>query len=116
MEILIEIVELSNQIVRELSLSGFFEENPFIDKAELKKKLQRRMQKKWEATGQMVLSENEFLHVSNEVVEDNVSKTLTELVDKGALDMGVNGEGDITFSINKDFDFDKNFNLNEQND
>ena len=48
MQILTEIIELSNEIVDTLEQTGFFEQTPFVERLPLKIKLQEKMQRKWE--------------------------------------------------------------------
>ena len=48
MDILNEIVEVSNQMIDSLEENDFFIENQFIDQTSLRRALQIRMQQKWE--------------------------------------------------------------------
>jgi hypothetical protein len=107
MDILSEIIEISNQIVDTLQENGFFEENLFIDPLPLKRALQIRMQRKWEQENEIILSDDEFLEVCNEVNADGIGETIEDLVDKGALNMSVNEDGEILYSTNKDYNFDE---------
>ena len=106
MDILSEIIEVSNEIIDTLESGGFFIENPFIDRIPLKRALQIRMQRKWEQEGEMVLTDNEFLEVCQNVSNNEIGKTIEDLVDKGALNMSVNEDGEILYSANKDFQFE----------
>jgi hypothetical protein len=54
----------------------------------------------------MYLSDEEFVNVCNETMEACVNTTIMDLVEKGALDMSVNENGEILYSNNKNFDFD----------
>lgn len=107
MDILPEIIEVTNEMIDTLDENEFFENNPFIERLPLKRKLQNLMQRRWEEFGDYYLSWEEVEGVMQEVVNDTVSKTLEDLVDKGAINMSVCEEGDILYSTNKDFDFDK---------
>lgn len=107
MEILSEIVEISNELIDELDVSGFFEEHVFLERVPLKRKLQIAMQRKWEQENDMKLTDSEFLSVCNESIGDNIASTIGSLVDKGAVYMNVNDEGEITYTANKDFDLGK---------
>lgn len=113
MDILSEIIEVSNEIVDTLEENEFFEENLFIDRIPLKRALQIAMQRKWEQTEEMLLTDDEFLEVCNEVNTLCIGKTIENLVDKGALDMSIAEDGEILYSANKDFNFDE---LDEEND
>ena len=113
MDILSEIIEVSNEIINTLEENDFFIENPFIDAKPLKRALQIRMQRKWEEEEEMFLNENEFLEVCQSVSNDEIANTIESLVDKGALNMSVDKNGEILYSANKDFNFDE---LDEEND
>jgi len=107
MDILNEIVEVSNQMIDSLEENDFFVEAPFIDRIPLKRALQIAMQRKWEQEDEMYLNDEEFLEVCKKVSADGIGKTIGDLVDKGALDMSINEDGEILYSANKDFQFDK---------
>lgn len=104
MEILSEIIELSNEMIDTLDESGFFEEHVFLERVPLKRKLQIAMQRKWEQDNEMLLSDSEFLSVCNSAIGDGISNTLGTLVDKGAVYMNVDSDGEISYTANKDFD------------
>lgn len=103
-EILSEIIELSNEMIDTLDESGFFDEHVFLDRVPLKRKLQIAMQRKWEQMNEMKLSDTEFLAVCNDAIGDNLSTTLSSLVEKGAVKMNINSEGEISYVANRDFD------------
>lgn len=107
MDILNEIIEVSNQMIDSLEENDFFVEAPFIDRIPLKRALQIAMQRKWEQENEMYLTDTEFLEICKKVSADCISKTIGDLVDKGALDMSINENGEILYSANKDFQFDK---------
>ena len=106
MDILNEIIEVSNQIIDTLDENEFFDENVFIERLKLKRNFQIAMQRKWEQENEMYLSDDEFLKVCNETMEVCVNNTIMDLVDKGALDMSVNANGEILYSNNKNFNWD----------
>jgi len=108
MDILSEIIEISTEMVNSLEESGFFEENQFIDRIPLKRALQIAMQRKWEQEDEMILTDKEFLKVCNDVSNKGIGKTIEDLVDKGALNMSVNENGEILYSANKDFNWEEN--------
>lgn len=107
MDILSEIIEVSNQIIDTLEENDFFIENPFIEQIPLRRALQIRMQQKWEQEEEMFLTDSEFLDVCQNVSNNEIANTIESLVDKGALNMSVNKDGEILYSANKDFEFDK---------
>ena len=107
MDILNEIIEVSNQIIDTLDEHGFFEENVFIERLQLKRNFQIAMQRKWEQEDDMLLTDKEFLEVCKSVSNKSIGKTIENLVDRGALNMSVNEDGEILYSANKDFQFDK---------
>jgi hypothetical protein len=106
MEILSEIIEVSDEMVNSLQEDGFFEEHQFIDRIPLKRALQIAMQRKWEQENDMILTDEEFLEVCQNVSNNGIGKTIEDLVDKGALNMSVNKDGDILYSANKDYKFE----------
>jgi len=107
MDILNEIIEASNHMIDVLEETDFFIETPFVDKIPLKKALQIAMQRKWEQEDNMFLTDEEFLNVCKEVSVNGIGKTIGDLVDKGALNMSVNNEGEILYSANKDYKWDE---------
>lgn len=109
MQILSEIVEISNEIIDSLDEQGFFNEteNPFVERLPLKRVIQNKMQRKWEEQNEMLLTEDEFIECVESIQKDSISNALESLVDKGALNMGVSTDGEIVYSANKDFDLDK---------
>ena len=108
MDILSEVIEVSNEIIETLEENDFFLENPFVEQIPLLRALQIRMQQKWEQEGEIFLDDEEFFEVCQNVSNNEIGKTIEDLVDKGALDMSINEEGEILYSANKDFKFDKN--------
>lgn len=114
MDILSEIIEVSNQIIETLDENDFFIENPFIEQIPLKRALQIRMQQKWEQEEEIFLSDDEFLEVCQSVSNNEIANTIEALVDKGALNMSVNQDGEILYSANKDYQFDDE-ELDEEN-
>jgi hypothetical protein len=55
----------------------------------------------------MFLNDAEFLEVCQSVSNKSIGKTIENLVDRGALNMSINEDGEILYSANKDFQFDK---------
>jgi hypothetical protein len=104
MEILTEIVEISNKMIVLLIDNNFFDENIFVEPKTLKLELQKRMQRKWEEQNDMLLTDKEFLDTVNSLIQQSVSESLSELVAKGAVNMSVDETGEIVYSANKDFD------------
>jgi hypothetical protein len=107
MDILSEIIEVSNQIMDSLEENDFFLENPFLEQIPLKRALQIRMQQKWEQEDDMFLTDEEFLDVCQSVSNNEIANTIESLVDKGALNMSVNEDGEILYSANKDYEWEK---------
>ena len=107
MDILSEIIEASNEMIDALEETDFFVETPFVDRIPLKRALQIAMQRKWEQEDDMLLTDKEFLEVCQNVSNNGIGKTIEDLVDKGSLNMSVNEDGEILYSANKDFQFDK---------
>jgi hypothetical protein len=106
MDILSEIIEVSNQIIDTLEENDFFIENQFIDHKSLRRALQIRMQQKWDQEEEIFLTDKEFLEVSQTVSNNEIANTIESLVDKGALNMSVNETGEILYSANKDYQWE----------
>jgi hypothetical protein len=113
MDILNEIIEASNHMIDSLEESDFFLENPFIEQISLKRALRIKMQRKWEQEDDMFLNDDEFLEVCQSVSNNEIGKTIEDLVDKGALNMSVNEDGEILYSANKDYKFEDYEDENE---
>ena len=107
MDILSEIIEISDEMVNSLEDAGFFEEHQFIDRIPLKRALQIAMQRKWEQEDDMILTDTEFLEVCQNVSNNGIAETIESLVDKGALNMSINSDGEILYSANKDYNWDE---------
>ena len=107
MQILTEIIEISNQMVDTLDENGFFYEHIFLERLPLKIALQEKMQRKWEQENEMILTDGEFLQVCNEVNADSIAKTIADLVEKGAVNVSINESGEIIYSANKAFNTDE---------
>lgn len=107
MDILSEIIEVSNQIIDTLQENNFFAENPFMEQISLRRALQIRMQQKWEQEEDIFLTDEEFLDVCQSVSNNEIANTIESLVDKGALNMSVNENGEILYSANKDYNWDE---------
>jgi len=107
MDILTEIIEATNSIIGTLKETDFFKEYVFIEEIPLKRKLQQAMQRKWEQEGEMLLTDKEFIKVCDEVMHETLSDTLGGLVDKEALEMSIDENGEINYSINPNFNIDK---------
>lgn len=106
MDILSEIIEVSNQIIDTLEENDFFIENPFIEQIPLRRALQIRMQQNWEQEEEIFLTDDEFLEVCQSVSNNEIANTIESLVDKGALNMSVDENGEILYSANKDYQFE----------
>jgi len=106
MDILSEIIELSTEMVNSLQEDGFFEDHQFIDRIPLKRALQIAMQRKWEQENDMILTDKQFLEVCQNVSNNGIGKTIEDLVDKGAMNLSVNKDGEILYSANKDYKFE----------
>jgi len=107
MEILPEIIEVSERMIDTLEENAFFEDSPFLSVDILKKNLQNQMQLKYHSENEdFILTDSEFLQCVNNSISECVSDTLTDLVDKGAINMGIDTDGEIVYSANKDFNPD----------
>lgn len=107
MDILPEIIMLSNEMIDALDEAEFFEGQPFIGRIPLKRALQVAMQRKWEQYDEMYLTDAECELIMQEVLNESVGDTIESLVDKGALNMSIDKDGTILYKVNKDFNFEQ---------
>jgi len=99
MDILTEIIEVSDEIIATLKEENFFEETPFINELELKRELQKYMQYNWEQTNSMQLSDEQFIQIVNDLISEGVSNGLSDLIESGHVQAGVNPNGEIVYSL-----------------
>ena len=65
------------------------------------------MQRRWEEFDDYKLTWEEVEGVIQDVLNESVSNTIEDLMDKGALNMSINKDGEILYKANKDFNFDE---------
>jgi hypothetical protein len=99
MDILTEIIEVSDEIITTLKEENFFVETPFINELELKREIQKQMQYNWEQTESMYLDDEQFLQIVNDLIAEGVSNGLSDLIDSGHVQAGVNPNGEIVYSL-----------------
>jgi hypothetical protein len=99
MDILTEIIETSDNMVEVLKEDGFFDEQLLIHPSDLRVALQIKMQRKWEQENDMYLNDTEFLDVCNELMTENISKGLSDLIDSGHVAVAVNPTGELVYSM-----------------
>jgi hypothetical protein len=99
MDILTEIIEVSEEIIDTLKEENFFEETPFINELGLKRELQKHMQYNWEQTNSMHLNDEQFLQIVNDLIAENVSNGLSDLIESGHVQAGINPNGEIVYSL-----------------
>ena len=99
MDILTEIIEVSDEIIDTLKEENFFEETPFIDELELKRAIQMQMQYNWEQNNSMYLNDEQFLEIVNGLITDGVSNGLSDLIESGHVQSAVNPDGEIVYSL-----------------
>ena len=99
MDILTEIIEVSDEIIDTLREENFFVETPFINELELKREIQKQMQYNWEQTESMYLDDEQFLQIVNDLITEGVSNGLSDLIDSGHVQAGVNPNGEIVYSL-----------------
>jgi len=105
MNILTEIIETSDNMVDVLKEDGFFDEYLLIHPSDLRVALQIKMQRKWEQANDMYLDDEEFLDVCNELMAENISKGLSDLIDSGHVEVAVDPNGELVYSAtDKPFD------------
>ena len=105
MDILTEIIETSDNMVEVLKEDGFFDEQLLIRPSDLRVALQIKMQRKWEQENDMYLNDTEFLDVCNELMSENISKGLSDLIDSGHVEVAVDPNGELVYSTtDKPFD------------
>jgi hypothetical protein len=99
MDILTEIIEVSDEIIDTLREENFFVETPFINELALKRELQKHMQYNWEQTNSMQLSDEQFMQIVNDLIAEGVSNGLSDLIESGHVQAGVNPNGEIVYSL-----------------
>jgi hypothetical protein len=99
MNILTEIIEVSDEIIDTLEEENFFQEAPFIDALKLKVEIQKQMQYNWEQTDSMYMDDEQFLEIVNNLIADGVSNGLSDLIESGHVQTGVNPDGEIVYSL-----------------
>ena len=99
MDILTEIIEVSDEIIDTLREENFFEETPFIDELELKRAIQNQMQYNWEQNDSMYLNDEQFLEIVNGLITNGVSNGLSDLIESGHVQAAVNSDGEIVYSL-----------------
>ena len=105
MNILTEIIEVSDEMIDNLIEQNFFNDTPFVSPLELKRGIQKQMQYNWEQTNEMYLDEDQFLEICREIISEGISHNLGVLIDNGYVEMAVNPEGEIVYSLtDKEFD------------
>lgn len=102
-----KIVRIADGIIDTLKKNEFFEEHPFVGETELSQRLKEKMQVKYKANGELLLSDKEFLETCNEVMHEALHETIGSLLDRGAIQMSIGKGGDIYYSANPDFDLNK---------
>ena len=113
MSVNFEIQRISWGIIDTLRENEFFEDHPFVGQDELEVMLIQRMTEKYESTGEMLLTDKEFLKAANDVPEAAIAETLGNLIDKEAINMSIGEDGEIYYSANPEFDRSK---LNEDDE
>jgi hypothetical protein len=104
MDILTEIIEVSEQMIGILLEEGFFDDSIFLNPENLQYELQIAMQRKWEQQNKIVLTDTEFIEVCNKVSNEMIGETLSGLVEKGAVNMAVTDKGELAYKANPNFD------------
>jgi hypothetical protein len=99
MDILTEIIEVSDEIIDTLKEEKFFEETPFIKPLALKRELQKQMQYNWEQTNSMQLEDWQFLEIVNDLIADSVNNSLLDLIESGHVQSAVNPDGELCYSL-----------------
>lgn len=99
MNILTEIIEVSDEIIDTLKEEKFFEETPFINELALKRELQKQMQYNWEQTDSMYLNDEQFLKIVNNLITEGVGDGLSDLIESGHVELAVNTDGELVYSL-----------------
>jgi uncharacterized protein YjgD (DUF1641 family) len=99
MDILTEIIEVSDEMIDALKEENFFEETPFIDELKLKRAIQIQMQYNWEQTDNMYLNDEQFFQIVTDLMSDGISNGLSDLIESGHVQAAVNPNGEIVYSL-----------------
>ena len=104
MQILTEIVDSSHELLNELKEIEFFKSNPFIDETAFLNIIQIEMQRKWEMEGDMELTDDEIISITNSIIMTEISDTLSVMVDTGDVKMSINNGGEFVYQLNNNKD------------
>ena len=99
MNILTEIIELSDELIDSLTEQKFFEETPFVSPLDLKREIQKQMQYNWEQTNDIRIDEDQFLQICRDLTKSRISIGLGDLVDSGHVQTAVNPDGELVYSL-----------------
>lgn len=102
MDILWQISEKSNDIITLLNRNGFFDKpqfKHFCPKSRLRVELELKMLEKWRVCEEFNLTSIEFQDIINNIIKDEVSETIYDLLDSNKIEMSVNSMGKIVYSL-----------------
>lgn len=99
MNILTEIIEVSDEMIEDLYNQNFFDEASFIDPNKLKLEIQKQMQYNWEQNDELYLDEDQFLEICRGIMSEAISDSLHTLVDSGHVEMAVNQNGELVYGL-----------------
>lgn len=109
MNILTEIIEVADNIMTTLEEQHFFEDFVFCDPLDLRREIEIQMQRNWEQTGNMYMSDNQFIELVEKVSKAGIDKTVLDAVEDGWLVMdSIDKNGEILYKLNPDLEI-RNF-------
>lgn len=105
MDILSEIIETADNIMRELEASDFYEQYLFCDPFKLRKEFEIQMQRNWEQLEDIHLSDEQFLEIVEKLTTEGIHKTFSDMVMDGTIVMdSVNADGELLYKLNPEID------------
>lgn len=107
MDILSEIIETADNMMRELEATDFYEQYLFCDPFKLRREFEIQMQRNWEQIEDIHLSDEQFLDIVQRVTEEGINKTFSDMVLDGTIKMdSVDSNGELLYKINPEIDID----------
>ena len=105
MDILSEIIETADNMMRELEATDFYEQYLFCDPFKLRREFEIQMQRNWEQLEDIHLSDEQFLEIVEKVTTEGITKTFGEMVMDGTIVMdSVNADGELLYKLNPEID------------
>lgn len=105
MNILTEIIETADNIMKQLESDGFYEQYIFCDPFKLRRELEIQMQRNWEQLDDMHLLDEQFIEIVERLTTEGIHKTFADMVmDRTIVMDSVNADGELLYKLNPEID------------